>query len=93
MDREATIRSKLQQALAPARLDITDDSHLHAGHAGAKGGAGHFSVHIISSRFRGHSTLVRHRMVYQALSDMMPGEIHALSIKARAPEEDTATDN
>lgn len=93
MDREATIRSKLQQALAPERLDITDDSHLHAGHAGARGGAGHFSVYIISSRFRGHSTLERHRLVYQALSDMMPGEIHALSIRARAPEEDTAADN
>lgn len=87
MDRVTTIRSKLQQALAPERLDITDDSHLHAGHAGAAGGAGHFTVRIASSRFHDRSTLERHRMVYQAVSDMMPQEIHALSITARTPEE------
>lgn len=87
MDRMACIRSKLQQALAPERLDITDDSHLHAGHAGAAAGGGHFSVHVVSARFRGCATLARHRLVYQALDDMMPAEIHALSIKARTPEE------
>ena len=87
MDRVTTIRSKLQQALAPERLEITDDSHLHAGHAGAEGGAGHFTVGIASSRFQNRSTLERHRMVYQAVSDMMPQEIHALSITARTPEE------
>ena len=91
MDRVAAIRSKLQQALAPERLEITDDSHLHAGHAGAAGGGGHFSVTIVSSRFQGCSTLERHRLVYQALGDMMPGEIHALSIRARAPEEEPST--
>ncbi len=90
MDRVATIRSKLQQALTPERLEITDDSHLHAGHAGAAAGGGHFSVSITSSRFQGHSTLERHRLVYQAVSDMMAGEIHALSIKARTPEEETS---
>ena len=52
-------------------------------------GGGHFSVRVTSSRFRGHSTLQRHRLVYQAVDDMMPGEIHALSIKARTPEEET----
>ena len=88
MDRVAAIRSKLQQALTPERLEITDDSHLHAGHAGAASGAGHFSVHVTSSRFQGCSTLERHRLVYQAVNDMMPGEIHALSIRARTPEEE-----
>ena len=87
MDRVTAIRSKLEQALAPERLEITDDSHLHAGHAGAAGGAGHFTVHIVSSRFRERTTIERHRLVYQAVSDMMPKEIHALSIRARAPEE------
>ena len=93
MDRVAAIRSKLQQALAPERLEITDDSHLHAGHAGAAGGGGHFSVTIVSSRFQGCSTLERHRLVYQALGDMMPGKIHALSIRARAPEEEKSEEN
>ena len=91
MDRVEAIRSKLQQALAPERLEITDDSHLHAGHAGAASGGGHFSVNVVSSRFQGCSTLARHRLVYQAVSDMMPGEIHALSIRARAPEEEPST--
>ena len=91
MDRVAAIRLKLQQALAPERLEITDDSHLHAGHAGAASGGGHFSVNVVSSRFQGCSTLARHRLVYQAVSDMMPGEIHALSIRARAPEEEPST--
>lgn len=93
MDRVEAIRSKLKQALAPERLEITDDSHLHAGHAGAASGGGHFSVHVTSTCFRGRSTLERHRLVYQAVSDMMPGEIHALSIRARSPEEDTVADN
>ncbi len=87
MNRVASIRSKLQQALAPEHLDISDDSHLHAGHAGAAAGGGHFSVHVVSAGFRGCSTLQRHRLVYQALADMMPADIHALSIKARTPEE------
>lgn len=87
MDRVAHIRAKLQQALAPERLEIIDDSHLHVGHAGAAGGAGHYTVRIASARFQGCSTLERHRLVYQALSDMMPQEIHALSITARTPEE------
>ena len=87
MDRVTAIREKLLQALQPESLEITDDSHLHAGHAGAAGGAGHYSVHIVSSRFQGRTTLERHRLVYQALSDMMPGEIHALSIRAQLPEQ------
>lgn len=88
MDRVAAIRTTLQHALAPTRLEIVDDSHLHVGHAGAAGGAGHFSVHIVSARFQGRATLERHRLVYQALGEMMPAEIHALSIRARAPAEE-----
>ena len=91
MDRVKTIREKLEQALAPERLEITDDSHKHVGHAGAAGGAGHFSVSITSSRFQGRSMIERHRLVYLAVNDMMPGEIHALSIQAKTPEEETSS--
>lgn len=72
--------------LAPESLDIVDESSKHAGHEGAKGG-GHYQMTIVSSQFRGKSTMARHRMVYAALSGMMRKEIHALSIKAYTPEE------
>ncbi len=75
------IRQKLG-ALSPTGLDITDDSASHAGHAGAKSGGGHFFLTIVSEQFVGKATLARHRMVYDALGDMMQREIHALSIKA-----------
>lgn len=75
------IRQKLG-ALSPTGLDITDDSASHAGHAGAKSGGGHFFLTIVSEGFVGKTTLARHRMVYDALGDMMQREIHALSIKA-----------
>jgi BolA protein len=81
------IRARLEQTFSPARLDITDESHLHRGHAGAASGAGHFSVVITSAAFSGQTMVQRHRLVYRAVSDMMPGEIHALSIQALAPEE------
>ncbi len=74
-------------ALAPAHLDIADDSALHAGHAGAKGGGGHYQLTIVSDQFAGKPTLARHRMVYEALADMMQKDIHALSIKAATPDE------
>lgn len=80
------IRSRLQDALSPESLEITDDSHLHVGHAGAKGGAGHYSVDIISSAFANLNTVARHRLIYDALSDLMPDQIHALSIKAATPD-------
>ncbi|MGB9150327.1 MAG: BolA family protein [Burkholderiales bacterium] len=69
-------------ALAPAQLDIADESAAHAGHAGAKSGGGHFFLTIVSESFAGKPTLARHRMIYDALGDMMQREIHALSIKA-----------
>ena len=86
MDRVAEIRSRLERELAPSRLEVRDDSQLHAGHAGAAGG-GHFSVLIISDRFAGLSTLERHRLVYRSLGDLMTSEIHALSMKTLAPDE------
>ena len=81
------IRDKLTSALAPTQLDIEDDSAKHAGHAGARGGGGHFNVSIVSTAFAGKSLIERHRMVYGALGDAMQQEIHALSIQAKAPDE------
>ena len=72
--------------LAPTTVEIGDDSALHAGHAGARGG-GHYRLTIVSPRFAGCSTMQRHRLVYDALAPMMRQEIHALSITAKTPEE------
>jgi len=74
-------------ALRPIRLELTDDSARHAGHEGAKGGGGHFSLTIVSPQFSGKSTLARHRLVYAALGPMMQQQIHALAIRAYAPGE------
>ena len=87
MNRVEKIKIRLGKALSPEKLEIADDSHLHKGHAGAASGAGHFSVVIVSAAFSGRTLVQRHRLVYQAVNDMMPGEIHALSIQAIAPEE------
>ncbi len=87
MDRIAEIRLRLQQALQPAALEIQDDSAQHRGHAGAAGGGGHYTVRVVSAQFSGLPLLARHRLVYQAVGDLMPTVIHALSIKAQAPEE------
>jgi len=81
------IHDKLQAALNPVTLDITDDSHLHVGHAGAQDGAGHFTVNIVAESFKDMSTIARHRLIYDALAELMPDQIHALSIKASAPSE------
>jgi BolA protein len=86
-DRIDMIRGKLTAAFEPEQLDIIDESHLHAGHAGARSGGGHFVVTIISRAFEGENILARHRMVYDALGDMMKTEIHALTLKAYTPEE------
>ena len=79
----AAIRDRLA-VLQPELLEVSDDSALHAGHAGAAGG-GHFRVTVVSSRFAGQSAMARHRLVYQALGDLMQGEIHAMSIVAKTP--------
>lgn len=87
--RIALIRARLE-ALDPGQLDVGDDSHLHAGHAGAQGGAGHFRVRIVSSRFIGLTRVARHRLVYDRLADLIPSEIHALAVQALTPEENSA---
>ena len=75
------------QALEPDHLEVIDDSHRHAGHAGAADGRGHFTVLLVSKRFAGLKTLRRHRLVYETVGDMMLTDIHALSIEALAPGE------
>jgi BolA protein len=75
------------QALEPTRLEVRDDSHHHAGHAGAADGRGHFSVLIVSKRFAGLRQLQRHRQVYEAVGELMATDIHAISIHALAPGE------
>ena len=79
------MRALLTEALAPSSLEIIDDSHKHVGHAGARDGRGHFTVHITSAAFTGLALLARHRAVYAALGGMMETDIHALAIKAEAP--------
>lgn len=72
--------------LTPVNLEIRDDSALHAGHAGSSGG-GHFSLLLVCSHFSGKSRIMRHQIIYQALQDLIPRRIHALSIAAYAPDE------
>jgi BolA protein len=77
----------LRQRLAvlqPDSIDIVDDSHRHAGHAGARDG-GHYQLQIVAQAFAGKSTIARHRMIYDAAGDLMRGKIHALSIQAEVP--------
>jgi BolA family transcriptional regulator, general stress-responsive regulator len=85
-DISETLRMRLA-ALAPAVLEITDDSAAHTGHAGAAGGGGHFSVLIVSDGFSGLPRLVRHQQVLREVADLLPYPIHALSIRALTPEE------
>ena len=80
-DRISLIRERLTSALQPTHLEIIDESHLHAGHAGARDGRGHFRVRINSPHFDNLRTLERHRLVYQALGSLMDTDIHALSIE------------
>ncbi len=78
--RISRMKSKIDSQLAPRELVIEDESHLHAGHAGSKGGLGHFRVTIRSDKFEGLRLLQQHRLIYDALGDMMQTDIHALSI-------------
>jgi BolA family transcriptional regulator, general stress-responsive regulator len=87
VSRVERIRSALQEAFAPSRLEVVDDSHRHAGHAGARDGRGHFNVEIVSEAFSGLAPLARHRRIYAALGEMMVTDIHALSIQALTPVE------
>lgn len=86
-DRLQRIRALLTEAFEPQALDITDDSHRHVGHAGARDGRGHFTVAITSAAFEGMSPIARHRAIYAALGGMMETDIHALAIQAMSPAE------
>ena len=88
MEVKTQIAEKLATAFAPQSLDVVDESHEHAGHAGARpGGQTHFRVHIVSEAFRGKSRIERHRMINQTLSGELAGSVHALAIHASAPGE------
>jgi BolA protein len=80
------VERALRKALSPLRLQVRDDSHLHAGHAGAREGR-HFSVAITAEAFRGLSRVRRHRLVYDSIGPLLTQGIHALAIDARAPDE------
>jgi BolA family transcriptional regulator, general stress-responsive regulator len=80
------ITNKLREAFAPESLDVTDESHLHEGHAGHRpGGETHFRVYIVSPAFEGKSRIERHRMINAMLAAELAGPVHALAIKAQAP--------
>ncbi len=87
MDRRAHIESKLREAFAAVHVEVIDESHLHAGHAGARSGGGHFRALIVSERFEGANAVARQRLVYAALSQEMDGDIHALSMRTLTPSE------
>jgi BolA protein len=86
-ERIARMDSLLRQAFSLHGLEIKDESHLHAGHAGAKEGKGHFRLVIVADEFAGLSPIKRHQLVYAAVGDMMNTDIHALTIDARPPGE------
>lgn len=81
------IEALLRTRLGAETVEVVDESHLHAGHAGAKSGGGHFAVTVVAAQFAGAPTLKRHRMVYDALAELMKNDIHALSIRAYTPDE------
>jgi BolA protein len=86
MDVATTLRSRLAP-LEPTRLELSDDSEKHRGHPGAASGAGHFSLVIVSQQFVGQSRLERQRAVMQRVADLIPHPLHALAVRAYAPEE------
>ena len=86
-ERLAEITARLETTFSPESLQVDDESHLHAGHEGAKDGRGHFRVLVISDKFQGQSPIKRHRMIYQAMGELMQTDIHALTIEAFAPDE------
>ncbi len=85
--RPERLRAMLNEALAPTELELIDESALHAGHAGAASGGGHYRLRIVSGKFEGLKLVMRHRLVYDAVHTMMHTEIHALAITALAPSE------
>jgi BolA protein len=85
LDRRSQIESRLREALEAEHVTVVDESHLHAGHAGAREGGGHFRALVVSSRFEGKNAVARQRMVYAALAEEMGREIHALSMQTLTP--------
>jgi BolA family transcriptional regulator, general stress-responsive regulator len=83
--REERLREKLLARFAPVQLSIEDESHLHAGHAGAAGGQSHYRVRIVAEAFRGMTAVARHRLVYAAVGELLKTDIHALAIEALPP--------
>ena len=91
MQVKAAIEKKLGEGLAPRRLSVVDESHLHAGHAGAPdGGESHFRVEVVASGFAGLSRVARQRLVYGLLAEELKGPVHALALRTLTPEEDSA---
>lgn len=86
-DRRSHIEATLRASLEPDHLEVADESHLHAGHPGARSGGGHFRLLVVSDRFAGLSLVERQRLVYGALADAMGGEIHALAMKTLTADE------
>ena len=88
MNIEARIKEKLEAGLEPIRLEVVDESHLHAGHGGAReGGQTHYRIKVASARFSGKGRVERHRMVYALLADEIAGGVHALALQTQAPGE------
>ena len=87
MNRIERIQALLNAALTPAECVVDDESYLHAGHAGAASGGGHYRLRLVSARFEGLSKVARHRLVYDALHEMMPQDIHALAMTLLTPGE------
>ena len=84
-ERGPAIEARLRDVLDAVHVEVDDESHLHAGHAGARGGAGHFRALVVSQRFDGLSRVKAQQLVYAAVSEWMPSEIHALAIKTLTP--------
>ena len=89
-ERRARIEAVLHEAFAPLHLEVIDESHLHAGHAGARSGGGHFRALIVSHAFSEKNRVERQRLVFAALADEMGGDIHALSMQTLTPDQWTA---
>jgi BolA protein len=87
MDRIEELKRRIATGVSAQRVDVQDDSALHRGHAGARGGAGHYTVSVVAESFAGLDRLARHRAVYAAVGDMIPGEVHALVVRAFTPDE------
>jgi BolA family transcriptional regulator, general stress-responsive regulator len=85
--RAERVRQRLTSEFTPTQLTVEDESHLHAGHAGAAGGQSHFRIRIVAEAFRGIPAVARHRLVYAALAEMLKSDIHALAIEALPPAE------